>query len=62
MSVTDTECLGHLITATTTQNEERATELILQNRRVTVDDIAKQLNMSIGSAYSIPQSVCQVGT
>jgi hypothetical protein len=46
MSVTDAECLGHPITATTT--------LILQNRAVTVDELAKQLNISIGSAYSVP--------
>jgi hypothetical protein len=46
MSVTDT-------TATTAQNEERARELILQNRRVTVDKIAKELNISTGSAYSM---------
>jgi hypothetical protein len=40
-------------TATTTQNEERARGLILQNRRVTVEKTAKQLNFSIGSAYSV---------
>jgi hypothetical protein len=51
--VTDEERLGHRTTATTAQNEERARELILQNRRVTVNKIAKQLNMSIGSAYSV---------
>jgi hypothetical protein len=32
MSVTDAECSGCPTTATTTQNEGRATELILQNR------------------------------
>jgi predicted transcriptional regulator len=31
----------------------QAIQLILQNRRVTVDEIAKQLNISIGSAYSV---------
>jgi predicted transcriptional regulator len=46
--VTDAECSGR--SATTAQNEERVRELILQNRRVTVGEIAKQLNMSIGSA------------
>jgi hypothetical protein len=40
-------------TATTTQNEETSRELILQNRRVTADKTAKQLNISIGSAYSV---------
>jgi hypothetical protein len=53
MSVTDAERLGHLTTATTARNEERAREQILQNRRATVDDIAKQPNISIGSAYSV---------
>jgi hypothetical protein len=48
-SVIDAERSGH----PTAQNEERARELILQNRRVTVDEIAKQLNISIGSAYSV---------
>jgi hypothetical protein len=44
-SVTDAERLGHPTTATTAQNEERAMELSLQNRRMTVDEIAKQLNI-----------------
>jgi histone-lysine N-methyltransferase SETMAR len=52
-SVTDAERSGHPTTATTAQNEDRGRELILQNRRVTVDEIAKQLNISIGSAYSV---------
>jgi histone-lysine N-methyltransferase SETMAR len=51
--VTDAECLGRPTTATTAQNEERAGKLILQNRRVTVDKIAKQLNIGVGSAYSV---------
>jgi hypothetical protein len=41
------------LTATTEQNEERARKLILQTRRVTVDEIAKRLNISIVSAYSV---------
>jgi hypothetical protein len=52
-SVTDAERSGHPTTATTAQNEGRARELILQNRRVMADKIAKQLNISIGSAYSV---------
>jgi hypothetical protein len=52
-SVTDAECSGHPTTTTTAQNEERARELILQNRRVMVNEIGKQLNISIGSAYSV---------
>jgi hypothetical protein len=49
LSVTCAECLGHPTTAA--QNEER--EQILQNRRVMIDKIAKQLNISIGSPYSV---------
>jgi hypothetical protein len=49
--VTDAECLG--CPTTTAQNEETATELILQNRRVMVDKTAKQMNISSGSAYSV---------
>jgi hypothetical protein len=52
-SVTDAECLGCPTTATTAQNEERARELILQNRRVMLNKIAEQLNIGIGSAYSV---------
>jgi transposase len=52
-SVTDAERSGHPTTATTAQNEERARELSLQNRRVMVSEIAKQLNISIASAYSV---------
>jgi hypothetical protein len=52
-SMTDAELSGHPNTATTEQNEERARELILKTRRVTFDKIAKQLNISIGSAYSV---------
>jgi hypothetical protein len=36
-----------------TEYEERGRELILQNRRVTVNKIAKQLNINIVSAYSV---------
>jgi hypothetical protein len=53
MSVTDAEHSGHPTTATAAQNEEQARELILQSRRVTVDKMAKQLNISIGFAYSV---------
>jgi hypothetical protein len=52
-SVTDVERLGRPTTATTAQNVGRARELILQNRRVKVDKIAKQLNISTGYAYSV---------
>jgi hypothetical protein len=49
----DAECSGCATMATTAQNGERARELILQNRKVTVNEIAKQLNINIGSAYSV---------
>jgi hypothetical protein len=62
MSVTDAVRLGHPTTATTIQNEERARELILQNRRVTVDEIAKQLSISIGSADSVVHDNLQFHT
>jgi hypothetical protein len=41
-SATDSECSGHPTTAITAQTEERARELILQNRRVMVNEISKQ--------------------
>jgi hypothetical protein len=52
---TDAERLGRSTTATTAQNEERARESILQDRRVTVDENNKttQLNISTESAYSV---------
>jgi hypothetical protein len=53
MTVTDAERSSCPTIAPTAQNEERARELILQNRGVTVNEIAKQLNISIGSAYSV---------
>jgi hypothetical protein len=43
---------GRPTTATSAQNEERARELILQNRRMTVDQIEKP-NISIRPAYSV---------
>jgi hypothetical protein len=50
MSVTDAECSGCTVTTTIAQNEERARELFLQNRR----EITKPLNIiSIGSGYSV---------
>jgi hypothetical protein len=52
-SVTDAGCLGCPATATIAQNEERSRVLFLQNRRVMVNEIAKQLNISIQSAYSV---------
>jgi hypothetical protein len=52
-SVTEAEHSGCIATAKTRQNEKRAMELILQNKRVMVNKITKQLNISIGYAYSV---------
>jgi hypothetical protein len=51
MSVSDAEHSG--CAATSTQNENRARELILQNRRMMVNKTAKQSSISIGSACSV---------
>ena len=52
-SVTDAERSGRPATATTTRNEERTLELIGENRRITVEEVAGRLNVSVGSAYSL---------
>ena len=52
-SVTDAERSGRQATATTTRNEERTLELIRENRRITVEEVAGSLNVSVGSAYSL---------
>jgi len=52
-SVTDAERSGRPATATTTRNEERTIELIRENRRITVEEVARRLNVSVGSAYSL---------
>ena len=46
-SVMDAECSGCPATATTTMNEERTLELIRGNRRITVEDVAGRLNVTI---------------
>jgi len=52
-SVTDAERSGCPATATTMRNEERALELIHENRRITIEEVAGRLNVSVGSAYSL---------
>ena len=52
-SVMDAERSGRPATATTTRNEERTLELICENRRITVEEVAGRLNVSVGSAYSL---------
>jgi len=51
--VTDAERSRRPATATTTRNEERILELIRENRRITVEEVAERLNVSVGSAYSL---------
>jgi hypothetical protein len=46
-SVTDTERFGCPVTATTTRNEERNLELIHGNRRITVEEVAGRVNVTI---------------
>jgi len=50
-SVTDAERSGHPATATTMRNKERTLELVRENRRITVEEVAGRLNVSVGSAY-----------
>jgi len=52
-SVMDAERSGRPATATTTRNKERTLELIRENRRITVEEYAGRLNVSVGSAYSL---------
>jgi len=53
MSVADAERSGHPATATTMRNEERTLELIHENRRIRVEEVAGRLNVNVGSAYSL---------
>jgi len=52
-SVTDAGRFGRPATATTMRNEERTLELIHENRRITVEEVAGRLNVSVGSACSL---------
>ena len=49
----DAERSGRPATATTMREEERTLELIHKNRRITVEEVAGRLNVSVGSAYSL---------
>ena len=44
---------GRPLTSTTDNNVQAIKEIIRNNRRVTIADIAEQLRMSIGSAHAI---------
>ena len=52
-SVTQNEGAGRPVTATNEENIERSREMILSDRRITVDDVANRLQISHGSAYEI---------
>jgi len=53
MSLTDAERSRLPATATTMRKEERTLELISENRRITVEEVAGRLNVSVDSAYSL---------
>ena len=46
-SVTDAERSGSPPTATITSSEERTLELIRENRRITVEEVAGRLNVTM---------------
>ena len=51
--MTDAERSGRPATATTMRNEEITLELIRENRRITAEEVAGRLNVSVGFAYSL---------
>jgi response regulator of citrate/malate metabolism len=52
-SVTHEEGAGRLSTATTDNNIERVCDMVLLDRRLTIDEVANHLQISHGSAYKI---------
>lgn len=52
-SVTQKEGAGRPSTSATENNIERVREMVLSDRRVTVDEVARDLEISHGSAYEI---------
>jgi hypothetical protein len=52
-SVTDNERSGRLSTSTTEENTERIRAMILDNRPVTIDEVAYHLLISHGSVHEI---------
>jgi hypothetical protein len=52
-SVTHEEGAGLPSTTTTADNIERARDMVLLDRRLTVDEVANRLEISHGSAYEI---------
>jgi len=51
-SVTDVGRSGSPATVKTTRNEERTLELVRENRRITVEEVAGRLNVSVVPDYS----------
>ena len=47
MSVKNAERFGCPVTAMTTRNEEKTLEMIRGNRRITVEEVAGRLNVTI---------------
>jgi len=53
MSLKDEERAGRPSTCITDSNVEDARAMILENRRVTIDEVANHFEISHGSAYDI---------
>ncbi|XP_018365426.1 PREDICTED: putative uncharacterized protein FLJ37770 [Trachymyrmex cornetzi] len=51
--VNDEERAGHPSTSTTDENIDEVKKIVLANRRITVREVAEDLNISIGSCHSI---------
>ena len=51
--VNDEERSGRPSTSTTDENINKVKKIILANRRITVREVAEDLNISIGSCHSI---------
>ncbi|XP_018377435.1 PREDICTED: putative uncharacterized protein FLJ37770 [Trachymyrmex cornetzi] len=51
--VNDEECAGRPSTSTTDENIDEVKKIVLANRRITVREVAEDLNISIGSCHSI---------
>ena len=56
-SVMDAECLGWPSTSTIDEKLEEARAIILTDRRVTIEEIALQLGISQGTAYSLVHDI-----
>ncbi|UYV70285.1 hypothetical protein LAZ67_7002374 [Cordylochernes scorpioides] len=52
-NVNDEECAGRPSTSTTNEKINEVEKMILANRRITVREVAEDLNISIGSCHSI---------